>query len=172
MWKPKAIGSIFDADHPKNGVRIPRRFTASGDYVEVGKGEDGTPILKLSHENVNRSRLRVDSRKWLLSKMLPRVYGEKVALTGEGGTPLIPENTSSRDLARSVLQLLREARIDDGAGASADDDPDAEFDGAPQRAQPSMDAAAECSSMAPAAASTEQPRKRRVYNPSTGRLDK
>jgi hypothetical protein len=28
MWKPKGMGSIFDADHPKNGVRIPRLFTA------------------------------------------------------------------------------------------------------------------------------------------------
>ena len=27
MWKPKGMGSIFDADHPKNGVRIPRLFT-------------------------------------------------------------------------------------------------------------------------------------------------
>jgi hypothetical protein len=27
MWKPEAMGSIFDADHPKNGVTIPRLFT-------------------------------------------------------------------------------------------------------------------------------------------------
>jgi hypothetical protein len=96
----------------------------------------------------------------------------KHELTGRDGAALIPESVSSRDLARSVLQLLREARIDDGAGASADDDPDTELDGATQRAQPSMGAAAGCSSVAPAAASPEHPRKRRVYNPSTGRLDK
>lgn len=29
-------------------------------------------------EYVARSRLRVDSRKWLLSKMLPKVYGDKL----------------------------------------------------------------------------------------------
>jgi hypothetical protein len=30
MLMPKAKGSIFDADHPKNGVRIPRLFTGYG----------------------------------------------------------------------------------------------------------------------------------------------
>lgn len=29
-------------------------------------------------EHLQRSRLRIDSRKWLLSKLLPKKYGEKV----------------------------------------------------------------------------------------------
>ena len=37
---------------------------------------------------VARARLRVDTRKWLLSKVLPKIYGDKVALTGEGGGPV------------------------------------------------------------------------------------
>lgn len=41
-------------------------------------------------ERVARSRLRVDSRKWLLSKMLPKVYGDKVTQehTGPNGGPV------------------------------------------------------------------------------------
>lgn len=31
-------------------------------------------------ENINRSRLRVDTRKWYLSKVLPKIYGDKLAL--------------------------------------------------------------------------------------------
>jgi len=35
---------------------------------------------------VQRSRLRVDSRKWFASKVAPKKYGERFALTGsEGG---------------------------------------------------------------------------------------
>lgn len=36
-------------------------------------------------EWITRSRLRVDTRKWLLSKALPKIYGEKldVAVTGD-----------------------------------------------------------------------------------------
>lgn len=32
-----------------------------------------------------RDRLRVDTRKWLLSKALPKVYGDKLQHTGDGG---------------------------------------------------------------------------------------
>jgi hypothetical protein len=33
---------------------------------------------------VNRDRLRVDSRKWLLSKMNPKKFGEKIDMTSGG----------------------------------------------------------------------------------------
>lgn len=42
----------------------------------------------VDHQSVQRSRLRVDTRKWLLSKLLPRQYGEKVELTGADGGPI------------------------------------------------------------------------------------
>ena len=44
--------------------------------------------LIIEAENVQRSRLRVDSRKWLLSKVLPKVYGDKVTLAGDSEAPL------------------------------------------------------------------------------------
>lgn len=37
---------------------------------------------------VNHQRLMVDSRKWLLSKVLPKVYGDKVAVDHNGGVSL------------------------------------------------------------------------------------
>lgn len=40
---------------------------------------------KVNAEVVARSRLRVDSRKWMLSKMLPKVYGDKIETTHELG---------------------------------------------------------------------------------------
>jgi hypothetical protein len=78
--------------------------------VREGKDGEGT-AFSVNGEHVSRSKLRVDTRKWILSKMLPKVYGDKVAVTGEGGSPLIPD-TSPRDLARAVLGILREANID------------------------------------------------------------
>lgn len=47
---------------------------------------DGT--FQVDHEHINRSRLKFDARKWILSKMLPRVFSDRVALTGENGGPL------------------------------------------------------------------------------------
>jgi len=34
----------------------------------------------VDHEHVNRSRLRIDTRKWLASKLLPKQYGDKIQL--------------------------------------------------------------------------------------------
>jgi len=46
--------------------------------------------VRVDAEVVARSRLRLDTRKWLLSKMLPKVYGDKVQteLTGPNGGPV------------------------------------------------------------------------------------
>lgn len=39
---------------------------------------DDEGVEHTNHEHINRSRLRVDSRKWLLSKLLPNKFGDKV----------------------------------------------------------------------------------------------
>ncbi|WP_208863870.1 hypothetical protein [Roseomonas gilardii] len=49
----------------------------SNDWMER-TGKDDAPGYVLNGEHVQRSRLRVDTRKWLMSKMLPKVYGEKL----------------------------------------------------------------------------------------------
>lgn len=51
-------------------------------------------ILDISddgEEDVQRSRLRVDTRKWLMSRMLPKKYGDKVALEHGGSINLTHE---------------------------------------------------------------------------------
>lgn len=37
------------------------------------------------YDVIARSRLRVDTRKWLLSKCLPKIYGDKVTQQHEAG---------------------------------------------------------------------------------------
>lgn len=41
--------------------------------------EFGNP--KPNHEYIQRSKLRIDTRKWYLSKVLPKKYGDKVEQT-------------------------------------------------------------------------------------------
>lgn len=38
---------------------------------------DGEPGWQANGEHIQRSRLRVDARKWMLSKVLPKIYGDK-----------------------------------------------------------------------------------------------
>ena len=39
-------------------------------------------------EHVQRARLRIDSRKWLMSKMAPKKYGDRIEVGGNSDTPL------------------------------------------------------------------------------------
>ena len=38
----------------------------------------GKELHGLNGEHIQRSRLRLDTRKWLLSKALPKIYGDKL----------------------------------------------------------------------------------------------
>jgi hypothetical protein len=53
-------------------------------------GSDGPEVL--NGEHVQRSKLRVDTRKWVLSKLAAKKYGDKLALEhgGVDGAPLVP----------------------------------------------------------------------------------
>jgi hypothetical protein len=58
-----------------------------------GVRSDGSKDVRVSpegretvdYEIVQRSKLKVDSRKWLLSKLLPKVYGDKIETTNTNG---------------------------------------------------------------------------------------
>ena len=50
---------------------------ASNDWMEK-KGENGDNLgWQLNGEHVQRSKLRVDSRKWLAAKLKPKKYGDR-----------------------------------------------------------------------------------------------
>lgn len=48
------------------------------EIVSISDERSGDTLTK-----VNRDRLRVDTRKWLASKLFPKMYGDKVELGGE-----------------------------------------------------------------------------------------
>lgn len=49
---------------------------ATNDWMESnGEGNEG---YRLNGESIQRSRLRVDTRKWAASKMKPKKYGDKI----------------------------------------------------------------------------------------------
>ena len=63
---------------------------STNDYVTRTK-RDGSEYEEFNAEAVMRARLRVDSRKWLLSKLLPKKYGDKVQaeVSGKDGGPVV-----------------------------------------------------------------------------------
>ena len=61
----------------------------TNDFMER-KRKNGEIATEPNQENIQRSKLRVDTRMKLLAKLLPEKFGEKVELSGKGGQPLAP----------------------------------------------------------------------------------
>ncbi len=47
--------------------------------------KDGSEYDVVDNDVIQRSKLRVDTRKWLMSKMKPKKYGDKIDVTSAGG---------------------------------------------------------------------------------------
>ena len=56
----------------------------SNDYDYV----DANGVAHVNGENIARAKLRVDTRKWLAAKLLPKKYGDKTILSGDEDAPL------------------------------------------------------------------------------------
>jgi hypothetical protein len=76
---------------------------ASEDWTTA---KDGTRVL--DHEHVQRSRLRVDTRKWAAGKLAPKRYGDKLQHTGDGGGPIRvrPDLSKLTDEDLNVLERI------------------------------------------------------------------
>jgi hypothetical protein len=57
---------------------------------------DDNGKVKTDYDNIQRSKLRVDTRKWLMSKLLPKKYGDKLDVTSDQ-KPL--------DSGKTIIQL-------------------------------------------------------------------
>lgn len=59
------------------------------DWMERRR-ENGETIEVVNAEHISRSKLRIETRKWLAGKLAPKKYGEKATLehTGAEGKPL------------------------------------------------------------------------------------
>lgn len=58
-------------------LEISNEANADIDITEDGK-------IRVVGEAVQRSRLKIDARKWMLGKMNPKKYGDKVDITSDG----------------------------------------------------------------------------------------
>ncbi len=89
---------------------------ARNDWM-VRLDKDGAGVgWQLNGDHFQRSRLRVETRKWLLSKALPKVYGDKLAHehTGKDGGPIEmsdqPQATGDDHLADLTRRYAGKAR--------------------------------------------------------------
>jgi len=69
----------------------------SNDWMERKSEEGDVTGWKENGEAVQRSKLRVETRKWIASKLKPKKYSERIEHTGAEGGPMqviwpLPQN--------------------------------------------------------------------------------
>ena len=64
--------------------------------------QEGKEYVVENKEIVNRSRLRIDARKWLAAKLLPKKFGDRIEL--ESKNENINSNTSETTLKFTLIQ--------------------------------------------------------------------
>ncbi len=92
----------------------------SNDWMERF-GKDGESLgWMINGEAVSRSRLRVDTRKWYLSKLAPKRFGDRVALehTGKDGGPIEVADARERLASRIAGIASRNGTAADHIGAN------------------------------------------------------
>ena len=93
------IGWLFDGDHEEFMDQYARAREVQAevladelaDIADDGSNDfttDKNGKAVVDHEHIQRSRLRIDTRKWVAAKLLPKRYGDKLQHTGEGGGPI------------------------------------------------------------------------------------
>ena len=78
----------------------------SNDWVDRQSGD--RTARAFDHEHVQRSRLRIDTRKWAMSKMLPKKYGDRLALTGVEESDI--DQMTDEQRARWAYAVMERAR--------------------------------------------------------------
>ena len=75
----------------------------TNDYV-IRENKAGEKVEAIDHEHVQRSKLRVDARKWVAAKLKPRKYGDKLELSGDPERPLA---SMTDDEINTRIELLQ-----------------------------------------------------------------
>lgn len=84
----------------------------SNDWMEKLDREGNAIGYQLNGEHVQRSRLRIDTRKWYLSKIMPKKYGERI----QHDQTITMADRSDDDIDKRIRELMN------GQAASAERD--------------------------------------------------
>ncbi len=84
-----------------------------------GLNKFGDEVMVPNHANVARDKLRIHSRQWLLGKLQPKVYGDRVGLevSGEVAVKVDINSLSAREKMRRLALFMLE---DKAAGNTID----------------------------------------------------
>lgn len=126
MPAQSTIMAWLDGRHPEFSEQYARAREAQADKLaeeilsiaDDGRSDtyiDGEGNTKTDTEVIQRSKLRVEARKWLASKMAPKKYGDKLAVGG--ADDLGPVQTVTKDMTDAERAVRLSRAINDSPAA-------------------------------------------------------
>ena len=77
----------LQAEHME-GLLLEIADDSRNDYMDK-VNSDGSVSRVPDHENIQRSRIRLDTRKWLMAKLYPKKYADSLKLGGDDALPAV-----------------------------------------------------------------------------------
>jgi hypothetical protein len=82
------------------------------DDVQILMGnEEQTELGRINHSAIARAKLQIDTRKWIMSKMVPKKYGDKTILSNDPDSPVNAAPVSvtvTTDVVKSIVEQVRD----------------------------------------------------------------
>ena len=102
------MGWLFNGKHEDFSEQYTRARQAQAEFRADEIIEIADAAEHGGSEEVQAARLRVDARKWIAAKLLPKKYGDKLQHTGEGGGPIRvrPDLSKLTDEELNVLERI------------------------------------------------------------------
>lgn len=79
---------------------------ARNDWIERENARTGATFIALNEEAVSRARIRIDQRKWLMSKWKPSQYGDKLTHVGDAEKPIEVRHSGALEKLHSAIDRL------------------------------------------------------------------
>ena len=81
------------------------------DDVQMLLGEEGEGLGRINHSAIARAKLQVDTRKWIMSRMAPKKYGDKTLIGSDPENPLPAQSatlTVTPEAVKAIVQQVRD----------------------------------------------------------------
>jgi hypothetical protein len=96
-WLEAKCSDLYARAREMRADTLAEQILEIADHKQDDTYIDGDGNVRTDADVVARARLRVDSRKWLASKMLPKIYGDKQDLNVTGTV----------DIATAILEARK-----------------------------------------------------------------
>jgi len=87
---------------------------ARNDWIDRAT-KDGV-VTVLNTEHISRSKERIDARKWVMAKLNPKKYGDKMTLAGDPDAPLGDRHLTVIEVKAQLLEGFGLKKVADEPG--------------------------------------------------------